>query len=385
MRVVFIGNFTPNDRFEEFRAISRYFDVPGGVLQNALVNGFDALTNLQIITSPNLKGIKGRKIESFSFSHNGTTKDYCVGYKDIFLLRELLVAKEMLYDLKKCGQIDTIFIYSTGISQLFAARRYKRMHPSVRIIEMVADLPEFMRSNASIVYKFAKKIQTAISYHFLKCVDCFALLSLAMAERMPISGKTIIQIEGVYHQNGNNHSVQCPKRKIVVYSGDLGERYGVLDMLEAFSRTTLDFQMLVCGFGVSDKVLEYASKDKRIVYLGSLPRESVLRLQREATLLINPRHKKDKYTKYSFPSKTMEYMASGTPTLMSELECLPEEYKQHLYFFDDESIEGMAKRIEEVCSKPQEELDAFGRAASEFIVKNKNAEAQVKKILGALE
>lgn len=74
-------------------------------------------------------------------------------------------------------------------------------------------------------------------------------------------------------------------------------------------------------------------------------------------------------------------MASGTPTLMCSLASLPESYKKHLYIFEDETPEGMAKKIVDVCEKTQEELAAFGNAAAEFILKEKNQYAQCKNII----
>ena len=55
---------------------------------------------------------------------------------------------------------------------------------------------------------------------------------------------------------------------------------------------------------------------------------------KEAKLLINLRNPEDKYTKYSFPSKTFEYMVSGTPFFTTKLEGIPSEYYNYLYCID---------------------------------------------------
>lgn len=382
MKVVFLGCVSPKMIVDELKAKCGFYDIPGDVLQNALINGFDAVTELQVLTSPNVKGKEGGKLESFQFSHNGTARDFCIGFKDS-ISREFSVGKEMLHILNSCGSIDVLFVYSIRFAQLYAANRYKKTHPNVKVIQMITDLPQFMGSG-SIIYRVAKKMATTINYQFMKCVDGFALLSLAMTDHIPTRNKPVVQIEGIF-DSGSGSFPSVKKQRTILYSGALGKRYGIIDLLDAFTKTSIDYKLQICGVGDgADDVKRYAEKDSRIVFLGSLPRTEVLRLQSEASLLVNPRHKADAFTRYSFPSKTMEYMASGTPTLMSELDCLPEDYKQHLYLFDDESIEGMARKIEEICSKPQEELDALGKAASEFILKNKNAEAQVRKMLEAL-
>ena len=81
----------------------------------------------------------------------------------------------------------------------------------------------------------------------------------------------------------------------------------------------------------------------------------------------------------------MEYLASGTPTIMSRLACLPQEYEFHLFFFDDESVEGIKNKIMEVCEKPQAVLDAFGKAASDFILNEKNEKKQAKKVFNFIK
>ena len=111
-----------------------------------------------------------------------------------------------------------------------------------------------------------------------------------------------------------------------------------------------------------------------------MEREELLRLERRATLMVNPTPASWEFTKYFFPSKNMEFMASGTPTLMFKLACMPEEYHQHL-FFAEESVEALCDKILEICEKPQDELDAFGKKASDFICQQKNAVVQAGRLV----
>jgi len=112
-----------------------------------------------------------------------------------------------------------------------------------------------------------------------------------------------------------------------------------------------------------------------------LKREEVIKLQREAGVLINPRSSNSEFTRYSFPSKTMEYLASGTPLIMHPLKCLPEEYLKYIFIAYDESDSGLMKTIIDVCERDQEELTAIGQRAKQFILREKNSSVQVGKIL----
>ena len=130
-----------------------------------------------------------------------------------------------------------------------------------------------------------------------------------------------------------------------------------------------------------EKLNHYLSSDSRIEYRGLVPTDEVRVLQKKVTVLVNPRHSTEEFTKYSFPSKTLEYMASGTPVLMSPLPSMPEEYKQYLYLFEDESVNGMKLMIEKVCSLSILELNDKGTSAKIFVHNYKSSKEQIKKIL----
>ena len=110
-----------------------------------------------------------------------------------------------------------------------------------------------------------------------------------------------------------------------MYAGALSKRYGIAELIEAFRQTNLDAQLHIYGFGDFAPELEkIAREDARVCYKGRVSREEILEREREASLLVNVRNPKDEFTAYSFPSKTIEYMASGTPLLTSRLPGIPQ-------------------------------------------------------------
>ena len=123
-----------------------------------------------------------------------------------------------------------------------------------------------------------------------------------------------------------------------------------------------------------------ADKDHRIQYLGTVSNEVAKKLQREAFVLVNPRSNKEEYTKYSFPSKKMEYMATGRPVLMYKLKGIPYEYDDYIYYFGND----MRKSIEQLAIADPEELAAKGRKARDFVVLNKTSIKQAEKIINLL-
>ena len=147
-----------------------------------------------------------------------------------------------------------------------------------------------------------------------------------------------------------------------------------------------DYRLWIRGNGeeMKQEILRRQKVDNRIVYYEPMSKDDILRLQRRATVLVNPIRPSQLQTRYFFPSKTMEYLASGTPTIMYKLDCLPEEYYQHVYFVEEESAKSLRDKLVEICEKDNSKLGAFGQSAREFILNDKNPVKQAGKIYGLL-
>lgn len=387
MNLLFIGPFCPAERQDYIKEISSFFDYPANVLESGLICGFDSLMHVGIVSS--LKLVT-RKIfvPEYRFYHSTSTafEDVVLSYYNIPFCDKFFNDKRKIKEVKKQGfQPDIIFVYSSRLEDLKAASLVKRKYPKAVSLVMITDLAQFMRNSPGFVYKLLKAYEKKQCDKYMhRGIDGFILLSDHMKEHLPIGNKPYIVVEGIFHPEDNSsHVVEKAEEKVIMYSGNLDSRYGLLDLLNAFSLINDEnYRLWICGVGNTDNVFKEASiKDSRVVYMGALHRSKVLELQKKATLLVNPRHSSESYTKYSFPSKTMEFMASGTPTLMSPLLSLPADYKKNVYLFDDESVSGMARTMQAICNKPKAELNIFGRQASEFILKNKTANMQCKRIV----
>ena len=130
-----------------------------------------------------------------------------------------------------------------------------------------------------------------------------------------------------------------------------------------------------------EELPEYNSKDSRVIYKGVKPNEEVVSAELEATLLVNPRPTHEEFTKYSFPSKNVEYMVSGTPLLTTKLPGMPEEYHKYVYLFEEETTDGYAVAIRKTLGKPMNELLAKGMEAREWVLENKNNISQTARII----
>ena len=74
-------------------------------------------------------------------------------------------------------------------------------------------------------------------------------------------------------------------------------------------------------------------------------------------------------------------MLSGTPLLTTKLPGIPKEYFDYLYTFEEETIEGFAKKMHEILALPSEELKIKGLNAQQFILQHKNNVIQTKRLI----
>ena len=144
--------------------------------------------------------------------------------------------------------------------------------------------------------------------------------------------------------------------------------------------------MHIYGFGDFAPELEkIAREDARVCYKGRVSREEILEREREAALLVNVRNPKDEFTAYSFPSKTIEYMASGTPLLTSRLPGIPQEYFEYCYSISGNDVAEIKSALETIMGNSEEVRREMGRRARAYIQNNKTAIKQAERALDFIE
>lgn len=339
------------------------------------------------------------------------TKVSCPGAiikKDSLIIGEsipfinLLFFKHYFKYLKVLGKIEKIiqngmqdkhifFTYDLYPPFLKALLKCKKKYPDVKIFIclIVPDLHGNTGGREGFISKVILKKESKDILNAYAGIDSFVFLSKYMADVIPVNIKPWVVVEGIFEGRTNNIEYQKTPEKncTLFYSGALDERNGVLNLLQAFSLIKDDrYRLVICGDGeLRTTILDQARNDSRIIYMGQIARDLVIELQQKATLLINPRIPDHEFTQYSFPSKTMEYLASGTPTLMYVLKGVPEEYYNYCFSLQDSSIEILKDKIVEICNMENKCRIERGREAKLFILNNKLPKSQCELIFNMIE
>lgn len=316
--------------------------------------------------------------------------DGVTGYSEPFLnvplLKFLSKKNHAFKGLKDWGQTvngqKIIIVYSAHSPLIKAAVQYKeRIDKQTKIVLIVPDLPEFMAQKRNLVIELLKKVDCDSLYKLYRKIDGFVLLTEYMRERLPIWDKPFRVIEGIFNPKDLPKPV-CKSKKSVFYGGTLARRYGVMNLVNAFVKLRRsDYILEICGMGDSvDEICRIADKYPNVHYLGLLTREEALKKQIEASLLVNPRTPEGEFTRYSFPSKTMEYFASGVPTLLYKLPGIPEEYYDYCFTITELGIDALASKMNTILDLSENELKECGVKAREFILNEKNPKKQCLKL-----
>lgn len=253
----------------------------------------------------------------------------------------------------------------------------------IPVITIVTDLPDMMSDN-----KWLKKINN----HLFKTVDGFILLTEQMNTQVNHDNKPYIVLEG--HSDVDAPIVKEKEKwekesgkKIIIYAGSIQKLYGIQNLTEGFIKADLkNTELWIFGDGdYREKLIELSRKYPSICYKGICDNKEVVQYEMKAALLVNPRPIEPEYTKYSFPSKNMEYMVSGTPLVTTKLPGMPKEYYPYIYLLEDESPEGVARRLNEILNMPMIERDKKAKEARAFVIKEKSNIVQAKKILDFLK
>jgi glycosyltransferase involved in cell wall biosynthesis len=214
---------------------------------------------------------------------------------------------------------------------------------------VVLDLPTAMNPlKHSFIYDFAKSIDNYKILNLCRNVDGYVYLTENMKEYFLPNGRPYAVQEGIidYQSITNCTNQSIPGR--VVYSGTLSPDYSGLSTIVSAAKIlerTPSVEFILAGAGDTQLVRNSIKNSSNIRFVGSLSSEDTRRLQRTASVLINPRPNMKKYA-YSFPSKLLEYISTCHPTISYKLPCIPKEYDNVLIYPKDETPESFADAIE---------------------------------------
>lgn len=277
-----------------------------------------------------------------------------------------------------------LLLYTQYLPYVEAVLKAQKKFPDLRASVIVTDLPNEW-GIPSGRRGLLKKIEYALgkkSMRLMRELDGFVLLTEPMADILQVRHKPYMVIEGLIRDN--IELGKADEQPAVLYTGTLKQVLGVGDLIDAFKEMP-QYELWLCGQGDMQLKAEAAAKQyPNIHYYGFVSQKEALAYQAKAAALINPRTPVALDTKYSFPSKTLEYMRSGKPVICYKLEGIPDEYDSYLTYIPEMGSNGIVHAVKQIMALSAEERMQNGKACRDFVLQYKNPTIQCKRLMDFL-
>lgn len=399
MKILFVGTLVSKEEMERLNSIGkRKASVAPNNYETMLVKGLvENGAQVDVMSVPAVAAYPGNPtalvrqqrevlpfgvtVQLIPFINVQAAKQASIQRSTYRMVKQWLIANKDVDE--KC--VISFSIYPPYTKPLVNLCRKYHCHLSA----VITDLPEYMytwgKENPITAY-FGNAMKKKMLKLQGKC-DSYVLFTKKMAARMMIEKKPYVVSEGFSDASifDGVEVREKSQKKNLVYAGNLSRLYGIRSLVDGFMRTEGEQELHFYGSGEDVAyVQQCAEKDRRIRYFGRVSREDALCALKRAHLIVINKPTADDYSNYSFSSKILECMVSGTPVLMTRVGGMPEDYYPYFYFIDDETPQGIAKAIENVLALSEETLDEKGRTAKQFAISEKNYLPQTKGILDFL-
>lgn len=398
--VLFLGRLFPREKEQEIKGkMKTGMQDAANALQWNIIDGFEEndfgtmkiVNYLPVDAYPN--GYTDKFIEGFSFSHTDKYNEGDINVRccNLFGIKRFINIFYFKKHIKKWAKQKTdkqkvLFSYTANSMFLSLARLAKKVNPDIQVACLIADIPEY--STVSVLTGFKKlyhdyEVKKTASLYGV--VDKFVLLTEHMAERLGLKAPFIV-MEGIATTTNVEACDDTDYGKYILYTGLLNKKFGLCNLVDAFSKLNDEnVKLILCGTGdAEDYIAQKQKDDKRIITLGRVDRVKALQLQKGAAILVNPRQNNEDFTKFSFPSKNLEYLSSGTPTVAYKLDGIPDEYDDYIIYPADDSVEALRDELVRLLDMSEDERRVLGETAKSFVCANKCKKSQAKRIIDFL-
>ena len=365
-------------------------------LNSNLILGLDEATGTPVtlvnnVPIPNYPNYPKIFFKKQLWQHTDGGKDINCGFINLPGIKHLSRAFTTFFGIRKAvkaaGDEPVLLLtYDLHLGACLAIKLAKWVFPKVRTCLFMPDVPNVVlaaSTGGQVTWK--ARLRAGVKMTFIRQFDSYAFITQAIKDVVDTQNKPYTVLEGIYNNHQPPLAEPTTEKKIIFYSGQLNPAYGMENLLEAFVdlySTHPDHQLWLCGSGkLSQHIEKLQAQCPGIRYFGYVDGNRVRQLQAEATVLINPRQNTDAFTKFSFPSKTMEYLASGRPVIGYKLDGIPAEYDPYIQYVADNTLEALEAKLLEICSLPKAQRDEMGQKSRAFILEQKNPKAMCQRIV----
>ena len=307
-----------------------------------------------------------------------------VPYINIPVIKQITIMHNLKIALKKLLSKEeyknaSLIVYNT--MTIFASPAFSvAKKQNLSCVGVIADLPIKVKKN--FIRRLEDRRQQDAIKKFSALIPLTEYIALDFAQDVPYC---VVEAGCNPRDYSDKAGVKNKTdKKTIVFSGTLNELSGIELMIEAMSYINdTKISLHIYGDGpLKQKAINAAQTADNIFYYGRVSNKEMLEIQQECDLLVCPRKSDNFTTKYTFPSKVLEYICAGVPVLSNRLKGIPDEYEEYINYAESESAADWAEAIRQILDgeKSGEYLEK-ALSAREKVLQNKSWKNQTAKVL----
>lgn len=392
LRVLYIGKLSEQSDYGSLsKALGPYF-VAQQMLESALHEQLAAdpeieLTSLSFVLGPTFPN---RPLVYRRRSHR--PNHHPLPYINTPFLRELSILCALLWfsaDATVRGRRPDIIFQLSNYTPVTLGSRIASKLLKAEFVMTLTDLTEFTyRADRVDRMSFIKRLLVGpyrkIAASLERSADAYILFTEEMRRRVGIESAPCLVMEGMFNTDGLEiQTWPSLNRPVIAHAGTLDRQLGISLLLESFARVQdPSAELWLIGSGDMNQEIErQATRDLRIHFFGFQPRPRVYQLLCQARLLINLRDPTEDFTRYSFPSKLFEFLATGVPVASTRLRGIPDAYFRYMIPISSLDPSEIAKAMEAILAEDPASLRERGQLGRHYVIDHKTPKAQSQRVV----
>lgn len=260
----------------------------------------------------------------------------------------------------------------------------------IRLLVVLTDPAGVVLPTDGVLTRMLKRCDASFIRWLVRRADGYICLSPAMIDSFRLSKPTIC-FPGILSSEfqkalaaGGRSLDKGSECSTILYAGGLTSAYGVDALIDAVqSIDSPRVRLVLYGRGdQQERIADLASRDERFRYGGFVGDDELVPALMAADLLVNPRPVAKLFSALSFPSKLIEYLATGRPVLTTRISSIPTTLAPYFNFIQEEGASGIRTALIGLLGalEDAEEKAAKGRLA----VMDELSEPMIGKKISAL-
>lgn len=247
-------------------------------------------------------------------------------------------------------RVEAVFVH--GVHSPFLVFGACMRVLGTKVVVVLTDPPGQLLPTDSFFSRNLKKLDRLVVRFLLNSSSGVVALAPELVRRLAVDKPALIFpgiLDASFFEKVDSFSERPVShgKFIITYAGTLAKEYGVSALIDAISLLPDDkVQLRLFGRGDQvERIRRLSEKSSKFHYGGFVTGDDLIKELMAADLLINPRPTSNDFSVMSFPSKLIEYLATGRPVMTTRIKSIPKEYDDCFYYVDDESPDGIASAI----------------------------------------